>query len=111
MTDGRPDRVELMRAMVERAPDDMRARYFLAHELARREDWAGAAEQYRIYVEGEPTEEGAAFRAWGQCLERLGRTGEAADAYRRGIERALLHGHAGLAGEIRFLLEALEEEP
>jgi hypothetical protein len=38
----------------------------------------------------------------------LDRKAEAADAYRRGIERALAHGHEGLASEIRFLLAELD---
>lgn len=102
-------RTKKLEEMVERFPDDARARYFLAHELFREEDWAGAATHYDAYVRLAPGDEGSALKNLGLCLERLGRTAEAAGAYRRGIDAALAHGHEGLAQEIRFLAEALED--
>jgi tetratricopeptide (TPR) repeat protein len=96
-----------LKEMVVRFPDDPRARYFLAHELFRIEDWAGAAEQYDAYWRMAPGDEGAALKNLGLCYERLDRKDAAAEAYRRGVERALAHGHEGLAGEIRFLLGEL----
>jgi tetratricopeptide (TPR) repeat protein len=101
-------RLETLKAMAARFPDDPRARYFLAHELFRAEDWAGAAEQYDAYWRLAPGDEGAALKNLGLCYERLGRMEAAAEAYRLGIERALAHGHEGLASEVRFLLEALD---
>ena len=102
------DRLSKLKDLVARVPDDPRARYFLAHELFRLQDWAGAAEQYDAYVNLAPGDEGAALKNLGLCHERLGRTDAAADAYRRGIENALAHSHDGLASEIRFLLGELE---
>jgi Flp pilus assembly protein TadD len=99
--------LEKFREMVARFPEDARARYFLAHELFREEDWEGAAAQYEKYVSLAPGDEGSALKSLGLCLERLGRPNDAAEAYRRGVEAALAHGHDGLATEIRFLLEAL----
>lgn len=93
--------------LVARFPEDARARYFLAHELFRIEDWAGAAEQYDAYWRLAPGDEGAALKNLGLCYERLHRIAEAAVAYNHGIERALAHGHEGLASEIRFLLGEL----
>lgn len=103
------DKLGTLRDMVAKFPSDPRARYFLAHELYKTEDWAGAAEHYLAYVELAPGDEGAGLKNLGLCLERLGKTAEAADAYRRGIESALAHHHEGLASEIRFLLECLED--
>ncbi len=100
-------RLEKLKEMADRFPDDPRARYFLAHELFRVEDWEGAAEQYDAYWRLSPGDEGAALKNLGLCCERLGRNEAAAEAYNRGIERALAHGHEGLASEIRFLLAAL----
>jgi len=102
-------RLEKFREMVVRFPDDPRARYFLAHELFRDGEWDAAAEQYEAYVKLAPGDEGSALKSLGLCRERLGRKGEAAEAYRRGIEAALAHGHEGLATEIRFLLDGLED--
>jgi len=101
-------RLEKLKEMAARFPDDPRARYFLAHELFRVEDWAGAAEQYDAYWRLAPGDEGAALKNLGLCYERLGRNDAAAEAYNRGIERALAHGHEGLASEIRFLIAALD---
>lgn len=100
-------RLEKLKEMAARFPEDARARYFLAHELFRAEDWAGAAEQYEAYVRLAPGDEGAALKNLGLCCERLGRKEAATEAYRQGIDRALQHGHEGLATEIRSLLAGL----
>jgi Flp pilus assembly protein TadD len=101
-------RIEKLKDMVVRFPDDPRARLFLAHELFRAEDWNGAAEQFEAHVRLAPGDQGAALRDLGRCRERLGRNADAREAYERGIERALAHGHEGLASEIRFLLGELD---
>lgn len=101
--------MDALKAMVAKLPGDPRARYFLAHELFREEDWKGAAEQYAAYVALAPGDEGAALKNLGLCHERLGDQAAAADAYRRGISVAEANGHDGLAGEIRFLLDALDD--
>jgi tetratricopeptide (TPR) repeat protein len=105
MTDN--PRLSKLKEMAVRFPDDPRARYFLAHELFRIEDWEAAATEYEAYIALSPGDEGAALKSLGLCHERLGRPDAAAEAYRRGIERALAHGHQGLASEIQFLLEEL----
>ena len=48
------NRLEKLKEMAARFPDDPRARYFLAHELFRVEDWEGAAEQL-IFQRGRLT--------------------------------------------------------
>ena len=103
-----PTRLDRLRALVETTPDDPRARYFLANELFRAEDWAGAAEHFAAFVRLSGGDDGAAYRSLGVALERLGRREEAADAYRRGVDSALAHGHAGLASELEELLGDLE---
>jgi predicted TPR repeat methyltransferase len=107
MTQG--SRLDALKAMVAKAPDEPRARYFLAHELFRAEAWAEAAAQYEAYVALAPGDEGAALKSLGLCRERNGERDAAADAYRRGIEVALANGHEGLASELRFLLDALDD--
>ena len=102
-------RLDKLRALVSASPEDARARYFLANELFRAGDWAGAAEQLEAYVALGPGDEGAALKTLGLCLERLDRIDAARDAYRRGIEVALRNHHDGLASELRFLLEALDD--
>lgn len=102
-------RLAKLKEMVERFPADPRARYFLAHELYRAESWADAAAQFEAYVALAPGDEGVALKSLGLCRERLGDHAAAAEAYRRGIDSALSNGHDGLASELRFLLEALDD--
>ena len=109
MKDGSDVRIQRMKEMVERFPEDGRARYFLAHELFRAEAWSAAAEQLEVYLRLTPDDEGSAFKSYGLCLERLGRAADAAESYRRGIDSALRHHHQGLAEELRGLLSDLEE--
>jgi tetratricopeptide (TPR) repeat protein len=103
------DRLDKMKELVERTPEDARARYFLAHELFKAEDWTGAAQHFEAYLALGPDDEGAGHKDYGRCLEKLGRPDAAAAAYRRGIDAARAHHHDGLAGEIQFLLEQIEE--
>ena len=102
-------RIEKMKELVARSPEDARARYFLAHELFKTQDWSGAAEHYSAYLALAPHDEGAGHKSLGQALEHLGKVEEAAEAYRRGIAAARQHHHEGLAGEIAFLLEQIED--
>ena len=103
-----PSKIDLLRTMVEKNPTDARARFFLASELFRTNDWAAAAVEFETYLETAPVDPGAARKSLGLCYERLGRTAEAAATYRRAIDEATGYGHAGLAEEIRWLLEDLE---
>lgn len=107
-TPGSSDRIARMREIVRTNPSDARARYFLANELFRSEDWIGAAGAYEDYLRLAPGDEGVGYRNHGLSLERTGRNTEAAEAYRRGIEAALARGHEGLADEIREMLESVE---
>lgn len=107
MTGSESDRLRVLRAAVERDPDDARARYFLAHEWFRVEQWEEAATHLRAYLGLEHDDEGAGWRDYGTCLARLGRTDEAREAYRRGIEAARAHDHADLADDITLRIEDL----
>lgn len=101
------DRLEPLRAMVAKLPNDARPRFFLAHELVKAGAFAEAVEHYRAYLRLEGGDVGAAWRELGRCLERTGDPGAAAEAYRSGIASARSHGHAGLAAEIETLLDDL----
>ncbi len=103
-----PTRIEFLRAAVEKDPSDPRARFFLASELFRAREWKDAATEFETYLESSPPDPAAARRNLGLCYERLGRTADAAAAYRRAADEALACGHSGLAEEIRGLLEEIE---
>jgi hypothetical protein len=101
------DRIERMREFVARSPEDARARYFLASELFKVRDFAGAAKEYAAYFALGADDEGYGYRSHAECLFRLGRHEEGRESCRKGIEAALRYRHDGLADEIRSLLDEL----
>lgn len=101
------DRLQKIREFVESNPEDPRARYFLASELHKSRDWAGAAEQYAAYFALGAVDEGYGYRNHAECLFRLDKAEEGRAACERGIQAALAHGHDGLADEIRSVLREL----
>jgi Flp pilus assembly protein TadD len=101
------DRITQMRQLVSQFPDEPRGRYFLAHELFRREQWEEALTHYDAYLRLTPSDEGAGWKNYGIALARVGRSDDARRAFERGIEQARTHHHEGLAAEIQELLEEI----
>ena len=102
-------RIETFRAMVARAPGNTLARFGLANELLKAEEWQEAAEQLEAYLAAHD-DEGNGHGRLATALEALGRTGEAREALRRGIAAAERHGHAGLANELAARIDELEDD-
>ena len=101
------DRLAYFATLAADSPDDARARYGYANELFKAERWEDAAEELEAYLALNPGDEGNAFGRLGECLAKLGRTDEAADAYLAGIDAAFAHGHTGLADDFEQAMEAL----
>jgi predicted Zn-dependent protease len=99
------DRISAFQLMLERNPDDTRARFGLALEYEKLERWHDAAEQLRAYLQ-RADDEGNAWGRLAHVLRQLGDDDAARDAYRRGIEAANSHGHPSMAAEFA---EALRE--
>ena len=97
-------RIEALRRMIERNPNDPRLRFGLALELEKLERWEDAARELRAYL-ALADDEGNAWGRLGRALRALGRDDEAKDAYRRGIEAAYRHGHPSMAAEFEEILE------
>lgn len=98
------DRVAALRRMLERNPSDSRALFGLALEYERAADWAAAADTIRAYL-AVADDEGNAWGRLARALIALGRTEEAREAYRHGIEAAERHGHPSMAGEFADALD------
>lgn len=98
------DRIAALEKMIERSPDDPRARFGLALELEKMQRWDEAAAQLRRYLE-ITDDEGNAWGRLGHALRQLGRDDEAQDAYRRGIAAARAHGHPSMAAEFEEVLD------
>ncbi|HEX2166561.1 MAG TPA: tetratricopeptide repeat protein [Longimicrobiales bacterium] len=98
------DRIAALQKMVERSPDDARARFGLAMELEKQARWEEAAAQLTRYLE-LADDEGNAWGRLGNALRQLGRDEEARAAYTRGIAIANQHGHPSMAAEFEETLD------
>lgn len=101
-------RIENLRRMLEKHPDDPRLRFGLALELEKAGRWEEAAEELRRYL-AMADDEGNAWGRLGAALRHLGRDEEARGAYRQGIAAALRHHHPSMAAEFEETLEAWDD--
>lgn len=98
-------RIDTLRTLIERNPDDPRLRFGLALEYEKLGLWDRAAHELRAYL-ALADDQGNAWGRLGHALRRLGRDDEAKEAYRKGIEAAYRHGHPGMAAEFEETLDA-----
>ena len=97
-------RIEALRRMLEKRPDDARARFGLAAEYERLARWDDVVRELEAYLAGTE-DQGNAWGRLGHALRQLGRDEEARAAYRRGIEAANRHGHPSMAAEFEETLD------
>ncbi|UCC24101.1 MAG: tetratricopeptide repeat protein [Gemmatimonadales bacterium] len=97
-------RIDALRSMLDKRPDDPRLRFGLALEYLNAGQLAEGVEQLREYL-SSTEDEGNAWGRLGAALYELGREEEAREAYRRGIAQAEKHGHPTMADEFREILE------
>lgn len=102
------DRIDALRRMLERRPDDPRMRFGLALEYLNADRLEEGVEQLRAYLDSAD-DEGNAWGRLAAALDQLGQREEAIAAYRTGIEAAERHGHPTMADEFRIALEDLGE--
>ncbi len=101
------DRIDSLRRMVESRPDDPRARFGLAVEYLSAGRTEEGVEALRAYLD-IGTDEGNAWGRLASALVELGRPGEAREAWEKGIEVSLAHGHPTMADEFRTALDELD---
>ncbi len=92
--------------MLERRPDDARLRFGLAVEYLNSGDLETGVTELRRYLE-TADDEGNAWGRLAAALDELGRTDDALDAYRRGIEAAHRFGHPTMAEEFEEEIDRL----
>lgn len=97
-------RIDALRKMVEKDPNDPRLRFGLALEYEKLGRWEQVAAELREYL-ALAQDQGNAWGRLGSALRQLGRDGEAREAYRRGIDAANRHGHPSMAAEFEEVLE------
>jgi predicted Zn-dependent protease len=99
-------RLEAFRKFVEKSPDDPFARYSLAMALRGLGRGEEAVAEFREIARRAP-QYVPTYLMLGQELERLGRDGEAAQAYEDGIASATRHNDAHARNELGQALEAV----
>ena len=100
-------KIETLKALVEKNPDNPLGRYGLANEYLKLEMYEEAIMEINAYLKIKD-DEGAVYRILGEALLKLGRKEEAKEAYRKGIETAHRHGHPGMAAEFEETLELMD---
>ncbi|OGE23393.1 MAG: hypothetical protein A2V51_05385 [Candidatus Dadabacteria bacterium RBG_19FT_COMBO_40_33] len=100
-------KIENLKALVEKNPDNPLGRYGLANEYLKLEMYEEAIEQIEAYLKLKD-DQGAVYRMLGEALLKLGRKEEAKEAYKKGIEAAHRHGHPGMAAEFEETLELID---
>ncbi len=93
------DRLDMMRAMAARQPDNPLARFGFANELLKAGQLADAAVELEAYLT-RYDDEGNGWMRFADTLHALGRTTEARDALTTGMAAAERFGHAALVSEM-----------
>jgi tetratricopeptide (TPR) repeat protein len=99
-------RLEILKSMVEQDPGGAFGRYGLAMEYVNGGDLESAVEQFRALLEYNPTYAAGYFHG-GQTLEKLGRSDDAKELYRRGIEVTRMTGDGHTRSELEGALALL----
>jgi Flp pilus assembly protein TadD len=97
------DRIESLRALLQKKPGDPRLLFGLALELEKRQQWADVADTLRSYL-AAAEDEGNAWGRLGNALRMVGRDAEARTAYETGITAARAHGHPSMAADFEDIL-------
>ena len=100
------DRLDYFARLAAESPGVARVRFAHANELLHAGRLEDAVVELRAYLD-LAEDEGNAWGRLGEALTNLGRPDEAADAYLRGIDQALAHGHTGMAQDFEAAIEAL----
>ena len=98
------DRLETMRAMVARAPENALARFGLANELLKAGLHKEGAAELAAYL-ARHDDEGAGWLRYADTLHALGREDEARAAVAKGADAASRYGHAALTSEFDARLD------
>jgi tetratricopeptide (TPR) repeat protein len=102
-----PERLTKLKDLLKDNPQDRFACYGLAMEYARLGQLDEAVRQFRALVAMD-ADYVAAYLQAGQTLEKLGRTEEAKEVYRQGIEAARRRGETRAQEELEAALGFLD---
>src|SRR5215470_17674783 len=98
-------RIEVFEQMLAGDPANTVVLFGLAKEYEKSGDDAKVIETLERYI-GAADDEGNAYGMLARAYERTNQTDKARDAYSRGVDAAMSHGHPGMAEEYRQLLNS-----
>jgi len=98
-------RIEVFEQMLAGDPANTAVLFGLAKEYEKSGDDAKVIETLERYLV-VADDEGNAYGMLARAYERTNQSDRARDAYGRGVEAAMSHGHPGMAEEYREILEA-----
>ncbi len=100
------NRLDILKQMVEQDPSNTFARYGLAMEYAKSQEFAAAVAEFRGLLT-QDANYAAAYYHGGQALEKLGELEQARDLYEKGIEATTRKGDAHTRAELQAALDLL----
>jgi len=101
-------RIEQLKILIDKDPNNPLGRYGLANELFKSELYENAIIQINEYLKLK-NDEGAVYRMMAECYVRTGDIESAKESYQKGIEAANRHGHPSMVEEFEEALEFLDE--
>ena len=99
-------RIDALKSMVARDPQNSFLRYGLAMEYKNSGDLGSAVVEFRALIAADPNYSAAYFHG-GQTLERLGRLDEARELYTEGVAVTTRKGEEHARSELQTALALL----
>ncbi len=106
-------RIDQLKSLIEMDPEDHTLHYMLGLEYFESAQYDEAVAELEKYLETEEARGGDVGSCLGrlaEAYEKIGRSEDAVQAYRRGIMNAVHHKHADLRNELTATLQALQGE-
>src|SRR5437899_12847024 len=98
-------RIDIFEQMLAGDPANTMVMFGLAKEYEKGGDDAKLIETLERYL-AAADDEGNAYGMLARGYERVKQIDKARDAYQRGVDAAMAHGHPGMAEEYRMILES-----
>jgi len=98
-------RIEVFEQMLVSDPNNTMVLFGLAKEYEKASDDAKLIETLEKYL-AVADDEGNAYGMLARAYERVKQIDKARDAYQRGVDASMAHGHPGMAEEYRMTLES-----
>ena len=98
------NRIEVFKQMIEADPSNTMVLFGLANEYQKLEDWQNVIATLEDYL-AKAADEGAAYGMLAKAYEKIGDRASARQAYEKGIDVSMRHGHPSMAQDYRVTLD------